>query len=191
VKLDLNHLLVRGLLAKHAVRDLEASGVLRGKAATAEERRDQDLFAPVQEEVRGGSLQMQRVYRILYVLENVVRKFVSDRFHEEDGDDWFEKRATADMKEKHTKRKETEEKNGWHTGRNKHPIFYLDFGDLAKLMVNHWKLFEDLLPTQVWMQSRLDDAERTRNVIAHTNLLASEEVDRLEMHLRDWIGQIG
>lgn len=191
MKRDLNHFVFSGLLARHAIRDLEASGVLRSKTATAAERRDQDLFAPVQEDVRSGSLQMQRHYRILYVLENVIRKFISDRFHEQDGDDWFEKRGSSDMKTKLEKRKETEEKNGWHTGRNRHPIFYMDFGDLAKLVVNHWDSFVDLLPSQVWVQSRLEEAERSRNVIAHTNLLAAEEADRLEMYLRDWIKQIG
>lgn len=191
MKRDLNHFVFSGLLAKHAVRDLEASGVLRGRAATAEERHDQDLFAPVQEDVRGGSLQMQRVFRILYVLENIVRQFIMNRFQEEDGDDWFDKRASGDMKTKLAKRKDDEEKNGWHTGRNKHPIFYMDFGDLSKLITQHWALFTDLLPSQVWVQSRLDEAERTRNVIAHTNLLASEESSRLEMYLRDWIKQIG
>jgi hypothetical protein len=95
------------------------------------------------------------------------------------------------MKGKLVKRKEAEEKNEWHAGRNRHPIFYMDFGDLSRLITNHWALFEDLLPSQVWVQSRLDEAERTRNVIAHTNLLASEEGDRLELNLRDWIKQIG
>jgi hypothetical protein len=191
VKRDLNHFVFSGLLASHAVSDLEAAGTLRGRTATPAERRDQDLFAPIQEDVRGGSLQMERHYRILYVLENIVRKFVTDRFHEQDGDDWFEKRGSADMKTKLAKRKETEAKNGWHTGRNRHPIFYMDFGDLSKLITTHWMLFEDLLPSQVWVQSRLEEAERTRNVIAHTNLLASEEGDRLELYLRDWIKQIG
>jgi hypothetical protein len=67
----------------------------------------------------------------------------------------------------------------------------MDFGDLAKLITNNWSEFEDLLPNQSWVQSRLDEAERTRNVIAHTNILSSEESARLEMYLRDWIKQIG
>lgn len=191
MKRDLNHFVFSGMLAVHAVRDMEAAGVVRGKAATAAERRDQDLFAPIQEDVRGGSLQMGRHYRILYVLENIVRKFITDRFYEQDGDEWFDKRGSSDMKGKLVKRKEAEEKNEWHAGRNRHPIFYMDFGDLSRLITNHWALFEDLLPSQVWVQSRLDEAERTRNVIAHTNLLASEEGDRLELNLRDWIKQIG
>jgi hypothetical protein len=94
------------------------------------------------------------------------------------------------MKVRVSQRKEQEEKNQWHSGRNKDEIFYLDFGDLARLITTHWNLFEDL-PTQAWVQSRLDEAERSRNVIAHTNVLSAEEVARLELYLRDWMKQIG
>lgn len=190
MKRDLNHFLLSGLMAAHAARDLEASGVLRGRAVTSVERAEQDLFAPVQEHIRTGSLEMQRVYRVLYVLENIVRDFIDVRFREVDQtSDWFEGRASSDMKRKLEQRRAAEEKNQWHSGRNRHPLFYMDFGDLAKLIITHWSVFEDL-PGQTWVQSRLDEAERSRNVIAHTNLLTSEEASRLQMHLRDWLRQI-
>ena len=95
------------------------------------------------------------------------------------------------MKNKLTKRKSDEEKNQWHTGRNEHPLFYMDFGDLALLIINHWSVFSDFFPDQAWVTSRIKDTERTRNVIAHTNELPAEEGARMEMHLRDWIQQIG
>ncbi len=180
-----------GLLARHAVQDMEAVGLLHHANVTVTERGDGDLYASVQERIRTGSIEMQRVYRVLFVLENMVRGLISSRLQEADGADWFEKRAGAPMKRNVEKRREAEAKNQWHTGRNKEPIYYLDFGDLSKLLVTHWSEFEDLLPSQTWVQSRLEDAERSRNVIAHTNLLSSDEVSRLEMYLRDWIKQIG
>ena len=95
-----------------------------------------------------------------------------------------------DLKQKLVDRKGAEATNTWHTGRNAHPIYYLDFGDLALLIQSHWEHFKGLLPTQSWALSRLSDAERSRNVIAHTNLLSDEEVVRLEMHVRDWVRQV-
>jgi hypothetical protein len=192
MKREINNFVFSGILAKHSVKDMEATGLLRGRAVTEDERREQDLFAPVQEHIRAGAVQMQKHYRILYVLENIVRDLIVTRFTEAAGSaDWFDARASADMKKKLEQRQKAEEKNEWHTGRNRQPIYYMDFGDLARLIVNHWSVFEDLLPNQVWVQSRLDEAERTRNVIAHTNVLAAEEGARLEMYLRDWIRQIG
>lgn len=186
----LSDFMFRGLLAKHAIRDMQAAGQLREAAGSPQERGDIDLLAPVSESVRAGSLYMQRCYRLLFVLENVVREFVREVLEEIDKDQWFEKRASREMKKKVEDRKATEARNQWHTGRNPQPIYYLDFGDLALLIQSHWVEFKDLLPTQSWAVSRLQDAERSRNVIAHTNVLSDEEVVRLEMHVRDWVRQV-
>ncbi len=190
MKAGLSDFMFRGLLAKHAIRDMQAAGRLREPIGDAQELGDIDLMAPVSEAVRSGSLYMQRCYRLLFVLENVVREFVGEVFVEKDGELWFDKRASLQMKKKVEDRKSAEVKNQWHTGRNAHPIYYLDFGDLALLFQSHWVEFKDLLPTQSWAVSRLQDAERSRNVIAHTNVLSDEEVVRLEMHVRDWIRQV-
>lgn len=188
---DLRDFVFRGFLAVHSCRDMQTQGLLHQPLSPISQRHDIDLLAPVQESVRNAALQMQRAYLLLFTLENVVRELITSRLEESDGVDWFEKRATTPMKTKVTDRKQKEERDLWHTGRNKLPIYYLDFGDLSKLIVNHWVRFEDLLPGQPWVQARLDEAEKSRNVIAHTNVLAAEEVDRLEMYLTDWIKQIG
>jgi len=191
VKEDLSNFMFRGLLAKHAVRDMEAAGQLRVKSADRSFQDDVDLFASLPETIRSGSLYMQRCYRLLFVLENVVRDFVLDVLQEKDGDDWFEKRASNPIKKKVADRKAAEAKNQWHAGRNSHPVYYIDFGDLALLIQTHWSDFKDLLPDQSWAVSRMADAERTRNVIAHTNVLSSEELVRLEVITTDWIRQVG
>jgi hypothetical protein len=95
------------------------------------------------------------------------------------------------MQRKVEQRKTQEEKNQWHPGRNAHSIYYIDFGDLGLLIINHWDLFKDFFPNQPWVTSRFQEAERTRNVIAHTNVLPAEETARLEMYLRDWLAQTG
>lgn len=190
MKKDLSDFMFRGLLAKHSIRDMEADGLLRSPLGTDQERTDIDLLAPVSDAVRAGSLYMQRCYRLLFVLENVVREFIVDVLAEIDGDDWFEKRASVPMKKKVADRKATETKNQWHTGRNQHPVYYLDFGDLALLLQSHWTDFKGLLPDQAWAVSRIQDAERSRNVIAHTNVLSDNELVRLEMHVRDWVRQV-
>jgi hypothetical protein len=165
-------------------------GLLRAPASTADEVREHDLYAPVPEAIRVSSASMQRTYRMLFVFENLLREFTAQRFSELDGETWFDSRATTPMKTKVQDRKEKEQRNQWHVGRNEHPIYYLDFGDLGLLIINHWIVFKDFFESQAWVQSRIQEAERTRNVIAHTNVLATEEADRLEMYLRDWMKQV-
>ncbi len=187
----INEFVFKGLMASHAARDLRTAGLLRTPANSPEELRDHDLFVAASDRIRSSSKQMQRYYRLLFVFENSVREFITSSFEEADGENWFDTRSNTEMKKKYENRKQSEEKNSWHVGRNAHPIYYLDFGDLALLIINHWNLFKDLFPDQAWVTSRIKETERTRNVIAHTNELSSAEGSRLEMHLRDWIAQVG
>lgn len=182
----------KGLLTAQATRELQLNGFLRTPTATADERKEQDLFAPVSEFIRNSSAGMQKYYRVLFVFENVIRELIDSTFTEKDRtSEWFDQRATAQMKTKVNDRKEKEARNRWHVGRNADPIFYLDFGDLQLLIINHWDVFKDFFPNQAWVSSRIQEAERTRNVIAHTNILDAEEGDRLELYVRDWLAQVG
>jgi hypothetical protein len=191
MKAKINDFTFKGLMAKHAIKDMQLSGLLRSPAASAIERSEHDFFAPVTETIRAGSIEMARNYRLLYVFENLVRDFINSRFTEEDKTtEWFETRSNTEMKKKVVTRKKGEEKHQWHTGRNEGPLYYLDFSDLSLLIINHWAVFKDFFPKQSWVTTRIDEAERSRNVIAHTNLLSSEESLRLEMYLNDWIKQI-
>src|SRR5690349_3439720 len=101
----LNDFVFRGLLTAHAIRDLRTAGLLRPPSVNSQERKDIDLFAPLPEEIRNSSIEMQRYYRLLYVFENSVREFISSRLSEVDGEDWFSKRSTSDMKKKVESRK--------------------------------------------------------------------------------------
>lgn len=187
----INNFLVRGLFASNVLKNLQTSGVLRSANHSVQERHDHDLFVTASETIRHGSSSMQRYYRMLYVFENLVREFIMNTLQEVDGEDWFDKRASKAMKTKLENRKASEKKNQWHTGRNEHPLYYMDFGDLGLLITNHWDVFGDFFPDQAWIASRVSDSERNRNVIAHTNELPAEEGNRLQMHLQDWIKQIG
>ncbi len=181
----------RGILASNAISKLREVGTLRTPAHSTQERQDDDMLVSVPAAVRGASLEMQRAYRLLYVFENLVRDFISQRFAEVDKrPDWWDTRANADMKKKLATRKKEEERNLWHAGRNDDPLFYIDFGDLALLITNHWPVFKDFFPNQVWISSRIQETERSRNVIAHTNRLPEVEAARLEQTLRDWIAQV-
>jgi hypothetical protein len=119
MKEKINDFTFKGLMAKHAIKDMQLSGLLRSPAATSLERAEQDFFAPVTETIRTGSIEMARNYRLLYVFENLVRDFISTRFTEEDKTtEWFDSRSNVEMQRKVTTRKKGEEKHQWHTGRN-------------------------------------------------------------------------
>jgi hypothetical protein len=188
---DLDSFILKGIFTTYTIKDLQSTGTLVSPLLIEVEKREVDTYSALSEKTRSGSIEMSKYYRMLFALENSVRDLINDVFEENLGNEWFEKKATGEMKKRLELRKQTEAKNRWHTGRNAHPIFYLDFGDLALLITNSWELFKDFFPDQHWINSRMTECERSRNVIAHTNILPSEEGERLLMYLKDIISQIG
>jgi hypothetical protein len=62
--------------------------------------------------------------------------------------------------------------------------------DLASIIIAQWQEFEELFPSQDWVRVRLTALERSRNIIAHGNLLPESEIERLEQYLLDWVRQV-
>jgi len=98
----------------------------------------------------------------------------------------FQRTCVAESKQK---RADTE-KNKWHEAVYQNNIDLTLFGDLAAIIVKEWEEFDDLFPSQPWIKQRLDELERSRNVIAHANLLPEAEIERIERYLEDWLRQV-
>jgi hypothetical protein len=126
--------------------------------------------------VRGASLEMQRTYRLLFVFGNLVRRFIDQRFVEEDKKpDWWDGRATAAMKEE-GRGSEVRGGEEFMASRPQPPATVLcRLWRSGLLIISHWDVFRDLFPTEVWISSRIQETERSRNVIAPTNRLPEEE----------------
>ena len=69
---------------------------------------------------------------------------------------------------------------------------YLEFGDLAKIMVSsdNWSLFEPTVDSQDWVRAIFDDIEKSRNVIMHSGVLDEYDIARVGLNIRDWLHQI-
>ncbi|UTD13673.1 hypothetical protein HO345_12155 [Treponema denticola] len=187
---DFDSFVLRGIFTSYAIKDMQANGTLVSPTLTHIEKKEIDLYSSLPEKIRSGSLEMSKYYRYLFALENTLRDFINDVFTENKGIDWFDTIASSDMKRKIQQRKDKEIKNRWHIGRNPQSIYYLDFGDLGLLITNNWELFKFSFPDQHWINNRMNECERSRNVIAHTNIIDSQEAERLTMYLRDIIKQI-
>ncbi|MCY3591068.1 MAG: Swt1 family HEPN domain-containing protein [Acidobacteria bacterium] len=190
MRLTLGEFMFSGLRTAHALKDMESSGQLAPPLRVRSQDSTVSLFAPATTAIRVASAKMQKSYRVMFVLENLVRELVVEEMTEQFGVDWFDKKATSPMKKKYADRVKQEKKNRWHESVETDPIYYLDFGDLSRIIRNHWTVFKELFPDQAWVENKMAEAERCRNVVAHSKQLRSEDQSRLEMHLRDWIKQV-
>jgi hypothetical protein len=140
-------------------------------------------------EMQDTAEKMAYVYAIYHCFENLVRDLVASRLQERKGIDWWT--SVPDKVRKRVEQKRTEiESNQWHQSVFEGNIDLTLFGDLASIIIQEWDEFDDLFPSQGWVKQRLDELERSRNVIAHGNVLPETEIKRIEQYLSDWIRQV-
>ena len=139
---------------------------------------------------RNNALEMARIYAVLYCFENEIRDFIRDILQEEEGDDWLDK-LPPKIKDHAEGRRETAMKDSWLEGEKADLLGFIDFGQLAQIIIAKWDSFKDIVPTQHWQKQRMDELEKSRNFIAHNRMLLPSEFQRLYMYIADWNRVIG
>lgn len=135
---------------------------------------------------------MAEMYVTLYCLENSVRKFIEKTLSKNLGENWWESIKSSDLERKFKERKNKEERNRWLSPRGiVSPLFYLDWGDLVKIIRKREDLFSNYCSLK-FLELRLEELENTRNIIAHNGCLPddSSEFDRVKLYISDWCKQV-
>ena len=141
--------------------------------------------------VWNDATKMSSVYTALYCIENTIRNFIVERMSERHGIDWWEKTVPKKIKDAVVDLKKKEEKNKYHSNRSGNEIGYTMLGNLGQIIIANWNDFSDIIPNQAWLMSRMDDLEMSRNIIMHTGVLPTDEIERIESIVRDLLRQIG
>lgn len=139
-----------------------------------------------------GAQKMAQLYIILHCWENSVRNFISKTLYNSIGIDWWSKTTNSDLEKKLNERKSKEVKQKWISPRGtENPLFYLDWGDLVKIIRKHETFFKNEIPDIKFVELRLDELERLRNIIAHNGLVPDDnDIDRIIVHFNDWCSQL-
>ena len=95
------------------------------------------------------------------------------------------------MKQFAESRKETALKDSWLEGEKSDVLGFVDFGQLAIIIIDKWEHFKDIVPSQHWLKQRMDELEKARNFIAHNRMLLPSEFGRIYMYVDDWNKAIG
>lgn len=145
------------------------------------------------QEIVARSRKMAVVYTAICAFENSVREFVEKKLLEEIGADWWEQSVSEKIRRTASSRKASEKDVRWLTARGDSLIYYTEFGDLISIMGNptNWPFFEVHIGKIEWAKQIIETLERSRNIIMHSGELASTDIERVGMYIRDWITQVG
>ena len=90
-------------------------------------------------------------------------------------------------------RKEKEKKERWLSPRGEtSPLYYLEWGDLVKLIRKEQNLFLPRVSSLRFVENRFEELESLRNIVAHNGVLPSDDdFQRVVLSFRDWCKQLG
>ncbi|MGC1646561.1 MAG: Swt1 family HEPN domain-containing protein [Candidatus Sulfotelmatobacter sp.] len=88
-------------------------------------------------------------------------------------------------------RQKTAFADSWLEGEKSDLLGFVDFGQLASIIIEKWSCFEDIVPSQQWLKQRMDELEKARNFIAHNRMLLPSEFQRVYLYIADWNRAIG
>ena len=145
-------------------------------------------FSPI---VWNNAINMSSVYQAIFCIENTLRNFIVERMSERHGLSWWEGKVPGNIKKAVDKLKKDEIKNKFFSSRSDSEIGYTMLGNLGQIIINNWEDFSDIIPSQAWLTSRMDDLEMARNIVMHTGVLPQIEIDRITSIVRDILRQIG
>jgi len=120
------------------------------------------------------------IYCYLYSIETALRELIIESLKAVDGSRWYKRRLPGDVLEKYRKGIEFERSAKWSQLVPHHPIYYIDFPDLKKIMEceDNWKdAFKPIFSRKDILSSTLAELEFIRNKIAHNRKATSKDVE--------------
>jgi hypothetical protein len=188
---DLRDFLFRGLMFEAEAGSFQAAGIQVGAdTKQAEERLLSEALAPFNVTTRNNALEMARLYAVIHCFENEVRALIRETLEEKEGVDWLNKlpKKISDFAES---RQTTAFADSWLEGEKSDVLGFVDFGQLASIIIEKWTFFEAIVPSQHWLKQRMDELEKARNFIAHNRMLVPSEFQRVYLYIADWNRAIG
>jgi hypothetical protein len=156
----------------------------------AEERLLSEALSPFGVTARNNALEMARLYAVLHCFENEVRTLIRETLEQEEGADWVEK-LPKKAKEFAQSRQTTAFADSWLEGEKADLLGFVDFGQLASIIIEKWAFFESIVPSQHWLKQRMEELEKVRNFIAHNRMLLPSEFQRVYLYIADWNKAVG
>jgi hypothetical protein len=130
---------------------------------------------------------MASYYKLFFMLENDIRRFVQDALMAVEPVDWWSKLVPQAVRES-AKRSRDKELNEGVTLRSNSMLEYTTFGELGEIIKQNWSVFGGVFSrasTQA-VEKIMSRLNTLRGPIAHCGSLSEDEVLRLKLTVRDW-----
>jgi hypothetical protein len=121
-------------------------------------------------------------FKLLFNIENALREFIVKEMTRRCGQKWHKGRLPSDVLAKYTAARQYERRTKWLSFIPHHPIYYIDFPDLKKILEqnNNWNdVFSATFVHKNITVESLFSIEPLRNAIAHNRMLSEADLHQL------------
>lgn len=150
----------------------------------------QQYYSQFEQDVRKEAAKMAQHYELFYCLEKSIRKLISETLEESEGANWWDTKVKPDIQQYVAELQKGEVDNSI-TPRSDESIDYTTFGHLSVIITTNWSLFSTIFKSQKAVQKVMYSLNMLRGPIAHCCPLSDDEVDRLDLAVRDWFRMMG
>jgi hypothetical protein len=181
-----------GLLLNEELKAVEKKyNISLGHAPTTAAQSSTLYYPQFEQVVRAEASEMARHYEVFYCLEKAIRKLISETMREAKGEDWWDSGVVPGGIVQSVKELIQKEKDSGITPRSDDPIDYTTFGELSVIITSNWPLFETIFSSRRAVEKVMSSLNTIRGPIAHCCPIAEDEIDRLELAVKDWFRMIG
>jgi hypothetical protein len=117
-------------------------------------------------------------YTLLFLLENGLRELIIEELHTRLGPRWYRQRLSKDLLAKFEDGTVYDRSTRWTEMVPHHPLYYLDFPDLKKILLrnDNWNdAFKPIFMSQEMLTGTLSEIEPIRNKVAHHRLVSAKD----------------
>ncbi len=128
-------------------------------------------------------LENVEAFKLLFNLENVLRELIIDSLSSLKGPRWYRRRLPGDILDKYKAALTIEKDIRWIHLVPHHPLYYLDFPDLRKIIEreDNWQdAFRALFGRKEILGATLSELEPIRNKVAHNRRVTMADVQALK-----------
>lgn len=115
------------------------------------------------------------IYCMLYQIETALCELIIELMEITEGQKWYINYFPGDILEKYRKAKDYERNIKWNHSTPMHPIYYIDFTDLEKIITrnDNW---QNIFKSKEFIKNVLKELESIRNKVAHNRKVNVNDV---------------
>ena len=166
--------------------NIELGHTLRSHSKTPAE-----YYPQFEQSIRREAAEMSRHYELFYCLENAIRKLITETLHENFGTNWWNSERIPQSIVQEVEGRIQKEIDSGVTRRSDVEIDYTTFGELSTIITSNWDLFGTIFSSRRAVEKVMSSLNLLRGPIAHCCPLAEDEIDRLNLTVKDWFRMIG